>query len=165
MRRPMLLAVALCILLASAALAQPLRVAVYEGGLGGKAVAEALAAQEGFEATLIGDLTADTLLQHDALFVGSTRLDDPASLNALRLFAGVGGGIVLNHSATGRDLPQTPFPAVASLFSGRREDTIVLTAGGHPIAQGLPAEFEHAYSDHLLLTPGEAGTPVLRDRS
>ena len=165
MRRPMLLAVALCISLASVAVAQPLRVAVYEGGLGGKAVAEALAAQEGFEATLVGDLTADALLQHDALFVGSTRLDDPASLNALRLFVGVGGGIVLNHSAAGRDLPQTPFPAIASEVSGRREDTIVLAAGDHPIAQGLPAEFEHAYSDHLLLTPGEAGTAVLRDRS
>ena len=155
----------ICTLLAGAVEAQPLRVAVYEGGLGGKAVAEVLGEQDGFEATLIKDISSDSLAGQDALFIGSTRLDKPGALSAIRVFVGLGGGVMLNHAACGRYAPQTPFPEVATEVAGRREDTIVLPAGDHPIAQDLPAEFEHGYSDHLLLTPGPTGTVVLRDRS
>lgn len=163
--RLVLAPILLCVVLAAMADAQPLRVAIYEGGLGGKAVAEALADNDQFEPTLIKTLSSDELLGHDALYIGSTRLDQPDQLRAIRVFVGVGGGVMLNHAAAGRYSPKTPFPAVATEVSGRREDTIVLPAGDHPISQGLPAEFEHAYYDHLLLNPGETGSVVVRDRS
>ncbi len=146
--------------------AQPLKVAIYNEGLGGKAVAEALAGNPGIETTVISELTADALLAYDVLYVGSTRLDQPQALQAIRVFVGVGGGLVLAHSACGRDRPQTPYPVIAARISGRREDTLVrVVAPEHPLAAGLPAEFEHAYFDHLLLEPGAAGTVVIRDRS
>jgi|LSQX01.1.fsa_nt_gb hypothetical protein len=155
----------LLVLLPAMVVAQPLQVAIYDGGLGGKAIAESLADQPEFEAAVIKDLTVDELIGYDALFIGSTRFDQPDALRAIRIFVGLGGGVMLNHAAAGRYLPQTPFPAVATTVSGRREDTIVLPAAEHPVAQGLPAEFEHAYYDHLMLEPGAAGTVVIRDRS
>ena len=75
--------------------AQPLKVAVYDGGLGGKAVAQALAGNAEIEATVVPELTAEALLAHDVLYVGSTRLDQPQALQAIRVFVGVGGGLVL----------------------------------------------------------------------
>jgi len=156
----------LTILITMPAFAQPLQVAIYDAGLGGKAVAEALAEREDIEATVVPDLSPDELVAYDALYLGSMRLDQPDAMRAIRVFVGVGGGLVLAHSACGRGRPRTPFPEVAEEVSGRREDTVVrVAAPDHPIATALPAEFEHAYYDHLLLEPGAAGTVVISDRA
>ncbi len=156
----------LTILITMPAFAQPLQVAIYDAGLGGKAVAEALAEREDIEATVVPDLSPDELVAYDALYLGSMRLDQPDAMRAIRVFVGVGGGLVLAHSACGRGRPRTPFPEVAEEVSGRREDTVVrVAAPDHPIATALPAEFEHAYFDHLLLEPGAAGTVVISDRA
>jgi len=129
-------------------------------------VAEALAGREDMEATLLEKLAPDELLGYDVLYIGSMRLDQPDHLRAMRVFVGVGGGLMLNHAACGRYQPQTPFPQIASKVSGRREDTVVRAGPEeHPITEGLPAEFEHAYYDHLLLEPAEGGTVVVSDRS
>lgn len=94
------------------------------------------------------------------------RLDQPDAVRALRVFVGAGGGLVLSHAACGRDQPRTLYPEIAARVSGRREDQVVsVAAREHPIAAGLPAQYEHGYFDHLLLEPGATGTVVLRDRA
>lgn len=142
----------------------PLKVAVYSEGLGGNAVAEALAENPDIETAMVSGLAADALLGHDVVFVGSTGLDRPEYVQGLQVFVGAGGGLVLNHAACGRHRPETLYPGIAKRVSGRREDTVVQVARDHPITKELPAEFEHAYYDHLLLEPGEDGEVVIRDR-
>ncbi|MEA3400309.1 MAG: hypothetical protein U9R79_03605, partial [Armatimonadota bacterium] len=79
--------------------------AIYSDGLGGQAVAEALAEREDIKPTVLEDLDAEELLGFDALFIGSCSLDRPELLRAIRVFVACGGGVVLNHSACGRHQP------------------------------------------------------------
>ncbi|MGD9497076.1 MAG: hypothetical protein AB7Y46_12335, partial [Armatimonadota bacterium] len=157
---------ALIILCCAFAGAQPLKVALYGPGLGGKALAQALAGRTDMQVSVLDALDTGNLAGFDVLYVGSMRLDRPEELRAIRVMVGMGGGLVLAHAACGRDQPQTPFPEIAARVSGRREDTVVrVIAPDHPIAAGLEDEFEHGYFDHLLLEPGPAGTAVIGDRS
>lgn len=145
---------------------QPFKVAVYGPSIGAQAIAQALAGHEEIEATVVANLDADELVAYDALYIGSMRLDQPDAVRALRVFVDAGGGLVLNHAACGRDQPKTLYPDIVARVSGRREDQVMsVVAPEHPIAAGLPAQYEHGYYDHLLLELGPAGTVILRDRS
>lgn len=156
----------MCIVACAAQAQEPLKVAVFRGGLGGQATAKALAGREDIRATVIRSLTADELLGYDVLLVGSCRLDQPDPVKAIRVFVGCGGGLVLNHAATGRDQPETLFPDIVAKVSGRREDIVVMPiADAHPMVSDLPAEFEHGYYDHLLMQPGPDGVVVVGDRA
>ena len=142
-----------------------LKVGIYRRGLGGRGVHDALKARRDVQASLLKRVDTDSLLAYDVVFVGSCALDLPAQVKALRVFVGAGGGLVLNHSACGRGKPQTLFPDVAKRVVDRREDTVLRPKpGAHPIAAGLPQEFEHAYYDHLHLEPGPQGTVAVVDR-
>jgi hypothetical protein len=144
----------------------PLQVGVYRGGLGGGGITKALAGRADLKVAPVSRLTLDGLAKVDVLCIGSCGLDRPEDLRALRIFVGMGGGLVLNHGACGRGRPATPFPDVAARVTDRREDTTLRVAeASSPLAAGLPAEFEHAYYDHLLLEPGPKSTVVLRDHA
>jgi len=165
MKSPLLLSLLLILPLAARA-QEPLKVAVLKSGLGGPAVAQALGADPTIAASVIPALETDVLLSYDALYIGSATLDRPDQIRAIRVFVGCGGGLVLSHAACGRNQPKTMYPEIAVKVSGRREDTLVRVAeSAHSLAEGLPAEFHHAYYDHLLLEPGPAGTVILRDRA
>ena len=69
---------ALCLALAASTLcpmaaraAEPIKVGVYTGALGGKAVVKALAGHKGVRAIPLKKLSTDTVIGCDALFVGA----------------------------------------------------------------------------------------------
>ncbi len=150
---------------AAAGLAEPVKVAVFKTGFGAQAVLEALKKDAGMQPVLLQKITADALLQYDALYIGSTSLEQPEQIKSVKIFVNCGGGLILNHAACGRYRPETLFPAIARKVLDRRDDSILrVKDADHPLAAGLPAEFEHAFNDHLFLEPGPAGTAVLADR-
>lgn len=143
----------------------PLKVAVFKHGLGGNAVQQALSADPRFQAVLIDALTAEELLKHDVLFVGSYNIAQPEQVQAVKTFTGCGGGLILNHAACGRQSPSTLFPDIAVKVVDRRADSVlVLKDGQHPLGRDLPGQYPHAFIDHLYLEPGSAGSVVLVDR-
>ncbi len=143
----------------------PVSVAVYQGSLGAKAIHKTLAADQRFRSALIKTITTDVLLQHDVLLVGNCSLDQPDQVRGLRTFLACGGGLILNHAACGRYRPDTLFPAVVKKVADRRDDSVLrVRDAAHPLAAGLPAEYEHAFNDHLYLEPGPDGTVVIEDR-
>lgn len=151
--------------LAAVCQAAPVKVAVFKTGFGAQAVLEALRKDGGTTPALLHKITADELLQHDVLYVGSTSLEQPEQIKSIKIFVNCGGGLILNHAACGRYRPATLFPEIARKVLDRRDDSILLVKdAAHPLAAGLPAEFEHAFNDHLYLEPGPAGTAVLADR-
>jgi len=151
--------------LATLADAATLKVAVFGKALGGKAIHKALGKQKGIEASLVTKLDADALFANDVLIIGAASLDRPEQIKAIRIFVECGGGLILNHNSCGRGRPETPFPKIVKKVSGRREDTVlVVDEGEHPLTLGLPAEFDHAYYDHLLMEPGPNGVALIKDR-
>ncbi len=97
-------------------------------------------------------------MQADVLYVGSTSLEQPEQIKNIKIFVAC-GGVILNHAACGRYRPETLFPNVALKVLDRRDDSILRVQDpAHPLAAGLPAEFEHAFSDHLYLERGRTGS-------
>ncbi len=143
---------------AAARAAEPVKVAVFKTGFGAQAVLAALRKDAGTKPALLHKITADELLQYDVLYVGSTSLEQPEQIKGIKIFVHCGGGLILNHAACGRYRPATLFPEIARKVLDRRDDEHLLVKdAAHPLAAGLPAEFEHAFNDHLYLGPGPAG--------
>ena len=117
----------ICALVAPACLTAhaqaPLKVAVFKGGTGGKAVAQSLAGIAEIQATVVSALKTDELIGYDALYLGSCTLDHPDPIKAIRVFVGCGGGLVLSHAACGRFQPKTLYPAIAAKVSGYIESS------------------------------------------
>ncbi|MBM4080856.1 MAG: ThuA domain-containing protein, partial [Planctomycetes bacterium] len=164
-RRGVLAIVVLMVFLPVAGAAEPVKVGVYARALGGQATFKALAKEKEVKAASFKDMKTDALLAYDAVIICACTLDQPEQLKALRVFLACGGGLVLNHSSCGRGRPETFFPAVVKKVVDRRVDSILVVKDGkHPIAAGLPEQFEHSYNDHLFLEPGPDGTVVVVDR-
>jgi len=145
--------------------AKPLQVGVYSRALGGKAVARALAKEKGLKVVPVAKIDPESLLACDVLVVGACSLDQPAQVKAVRVFLACGGGMVLNHQSCGRNRPETLFPAIVKRVVDRREDTVLAVRdAAHPLTAGLPAQFAHAYHDHLFLEPGPEGKVLVADR-
>lgn len=145
--------------------AEPVKIGVYARALGGQATFKALAKEKDVKAASFKDMKADALLAYDTVVICACTLDQPEQLKALRVFLACGGGLVLNHSSCGRNRPETFFPAVVKKVVDRRVDSILVVKDAkHPIAAGLPEQYEHSYNDHLFLEPGPEGTVVVVDR-
>ncbi len=143
----------------------PVKVGVCLRSLGAASIAKALAQDKTFTVAKFKEIDTDTLLAHDVVVIGACALDKPSQIKALRTFLACGGGLVLNHQACGRNLPETFFPTVARRVIDRREDPmLVVKQADHPLAAGLAERWEHSYHDHLFLEPGPDGTTVLVDR-
>lgn len=166
MRSALCLAVlSVCLPAMASPVPPPLKVGVYTGGLGGGAILKVLSREPGVEAESFRQWTPEGLLRYDVVWIGACTLDQPQALQALHLFLHCGGGLVLNHSACGRNRPQTFFPSVVQKVLDRREDNLLRVRDRtHPLAAGLPETFGHAYYDHLFLVPGDRGTVVIADR-
>ncbi len=150
---------------AAAGLAEPVKVAVFKTGFGARAVLDALKKDARTQPVLLKAITVEDLMQADVLYVGSTSLEQPEQIKNIKIFVACGGGVILNHAACGRYRPETLFPNVALKVLDRRDDSILRVQDpAHPLAAGLPAEFEHAFSDHLYLEPGPDGIAALIDR-
>ncbi len=150
---------------AAAGLAEPVKVAVFKTGFGARAVLDALKKDARTQPILLKAITIEDLMQADVLYVGSTSLEQPDQIKSIKIFVACGGGAIFNHAACGRYRPETMFPNVATKVLDRRDDSILRVKDpAHPLAAGLPAEFEHAFSDHLYLEPGPDGITALIDR-
>ncbi|MBT4814906.1 MAG: hypothetical protein HON70_04365 [Lentisphaerae bacterium] len=144
--------------------AAPVKVCVFAGGLGAKAVQQALSAEPELSADVFKTLDVETIVAFDAITIGATSIDQPAQVKALKIYLACGGGVVFNHHSCGRRKPTTLFPEIAVKVVDRREDTaLVVQDSSHPIAAGLPERFRHAYNDHLHLTPGPQGSVIIVD--
>ena len=155
--------VALGLIIASVAVAAPIKVAVYKGH-GSQAVLNALKEDSSIQAVMLKNITADELMQYDVLYIGGGAFEQPNLIRDIKTFVHCGGGLILTHSACGRNRPETIFPSIVSKVVDRREDSILrVKDASHPLSAGLPQEFEHAYTDHLYLAAGPDGVVVLID--
>lgn len=150
---------------AAAGLAEPVKVAVFKTGFGARAVLDALKKDARTQPILLKAITIEDLMQADVLYVGSTSLEQPDQIKSIKIFVACGGGVIFNHSSCGRYCPETIFPDIAAKVVDRRDDTILMILDkSHPITQGLPAEYSHAFNDHLYLEPGPEGKTIIVDR-
>ncbi|NMA25248.1 MAG: ThuA domain-containing protein, partial [Clostridiales bacterium] len=116
------------------------------------------------QVVMLKQITADELMQYDVLYVGGGAFEQPDLIRAVKTFVNCGGGLILTHSACGRNRPETIFPSIVSKVIDRRADTRLRVKDvSHPLTSGLPQEFEHGYIDHLYLAAGPDGVGVLID--
>ena len=162
LRYAVILGMALCV---AAEAAELPKIGFYARSLGARSCRKAMSADKSVRVGRFKPFKLDELLKYDAVVIGACSLGRPDYVKAIRVYVGCGGGIVFNHNSCGRRRPETLFPSVVQKVSGRREDTIVrVKDAAHPIAAGLPKEFEHAYYDHMLMAPGPDGKVVIVDR-
>ena len=155
----------LLLLLPAIALGADLRVGIF-ASTGAKGMKEALAAEQGLVLTELKTLDADSLFKQDILLIGGQRngFPDAAWAPAVELFVRCGGGVMLNHDATGyRGWDESLFPKHFRGVAQTRDNLVAVTLKTHPLAAGLPEQFRHAYYDHIVLDSREAGTVVLSD--
>lgn len=148
---------------------QGVKTAVLAKGHGAEGI-KALLQSEKYDVAVIPpeDATGENLLEYDVLILGSASGGFSEKFTeAVRDYVEKGGGILINHAACGSaDRPGSAlFPEVfrGAAKSTAQRDLAIAGAGKHPIAAGVPAGFSYAYTDHICLIPGPAGTVIAGD--
>ncbi|MHC4871759.1 MAG: DUF7408 domain-containing protein [Planctomycetota bacterium] len=150
-------------LFSSAAFGAAVKVGLYSS-TGSKGMKACLDQNKDFSVTVIEKLNSDIVFNYDVIVLGSVKGGISREwTDAIRSFVKSGGGLLLNHDATGfRGWRESLFP---DLFkgSGKSRNKKITLQGKHQVTAGVSAEFEHGYMDHITLTPGAKGTVVLKD--
>jgi|GEM_PF-4999295 len=157
---------------ASASFAKTLKVGLLTS-YGAQGMHEAFAQEDGIEAVVLTNLSPETIYGYDVIVLGSVKGGLPRREDArnLLVYAQCGGGILLNHDATGyRGWDDSLFPQHFRGVGKLRHKVVKVTGGEHPAVSGVPTEFEHGYFDHItlekrvdgqVLATDEQGDPVV----
>ncbi len=146
-----------------------LQVGVYTGSIGAGGVIEALEQQDGISVVKLESLELPALVACDVLVLESMKGlggGNEKWREAIRAYAAGGGGVVLEHDSVGFrgwDDATRLFPEVIALGIDRSQTRTVEVAAQHPVTAGLPAEFEHAYNDHIMMQVGPQGETIVTD--
>ncbi|MDD3925732.1 MAG: beta-galactosidase trimerization domain-containing protein, partial [bacterium] len=134
---------------------------------GAKGIYEALKQEKGFETTFVKVMpsSVEELLKYDVLVIGSLRGLEQGPVDLLRAYVNCGGGILLNHDACGyRGWKEPLFPEVCrGLRTTNTTVMVPLPVTKHALLQAMPAEYSHAYYDHVVLGRGPKGTVIVED--
>lgn len=166
------------------AAADTIRAAVYDNGkfkvFGHEHIRAALDVVNGVSVRVIDTLSPDTLKDIDVLILSV--VDMPSKKDAGDADRGVAGvdwtasllnfidsgkGIILGHSAAGYrgmfDAVKV-FPDVA-VGKGKADwkQTLTVKDASHPVMEGMPPSFMHAYFDHITIAPGPKGNMLAAD--
>ena len=144
-----------------------IKVGVYEPSSGSKGIYEALQNEPGVKARMMKKMPpkTDTLFYYDVLILGSLKGMAPADIQALRTYANVGGGILLNHDACGYNGNEALFPEVCKgLRTTKTASLVPVKELQHAVTKDLPSEYTHAYSDHVVLECGPKGLVIVNDK-
>lgn len=133
---------------------------------GSEGIAGALAEHPEMQVVDVQDVDIETLAKIDILVLGAAQGlpgTPQSSARNVRAFVRAGGAVILHHNSTGYgDWPEPLFPE-AGRGSARSESTAVHVSAESPLTADLPADFKHAYFDHITLTPGDAGEVLVAD--
>ncbi len=146
-----------------------LQVGVYTRSIGAGGVLEALEGQEGIGVVKLESLDLPGLVQCDVIVLESMKGlggGNEKWRDSIRTFVAAGGGVVLEHDAVGFrgwDDETRLFPEIVALGIDRSTTRGVKVVARHPVTADLPAEFEHAYEDHIMMQVGPEGTTVIND--
>ena len=141
-----------------------LRVGVYAGGLGAAALLALLREGPMANAVPVHRLQPEHLAPLESLVLPQAEDVEelsPAAVQALRQWVEAGGTLLLTHDAVGLRWHPRLFPEVGvgrEEFPGRS-----LSAARAVGALKLGDTLEHAYRDHIRITPGPAGEVILRE--
>ena len=144
-------------------------VGVYSRALGGSGVLEALSAQPGLTAVSLESMDLPALVGCDVVVIESLKGlggGNESWREAIRTYVAAGGGMVLGHDAVGGrgwDDQTRLFPEIAAIGIDRSTTTTVRSVAEHPVTAGLPAEWQHAYTDHIYMQVGPEGDTVIND--
>ncbi len=166
----------------------PIRVAVYENaanlqskqsGLGpqGRAqILQALQKAAGIAPRIIDNLRQDTLAECDVIIFSNilklSTADQASGTDwelALLNFVDSGKGVILGHDSVGWRgvFGESGLFSLICTGRGLALGERVLTAANaqHPVMQGLPASFQHAYDDHVAMIAAPGADVLARNRS
>ncbi|MDD3127382.1 MAG: hypothetical protein PHT27_07200, partial [Candidatus Izemoplasmatales bacterium] len=120
----------------------------------------------GFSGLILGrlkDISAEELAGYDIVIVGAADgFPDESKVLALRTFAENGGGVIIQHRASGykwNEDRKILFPEIATGFD-RSEDRKVIRKTNLP---GFSQAFTHSYYDHIVLKAGKDGDVLFAD--
>ncbi len=149
--------------------ASALEVGVYTRSTGAGAVIEALGQQDTITVVELESLDLPALVGCDVIVLESMKGlggGNEKWRDAIRTYAAAGGGVVLEHDSVGFrgwDDETRLFPEIIALGIDRSQTVTVRVVAEHPVIAGLPAEFKHAYSDHIMMQVGPEGETVIAD--
>ncbi len=146
-----------------------LQVGVYTPSIGAGGVLEALAGRQGISVVKLESLDLPKLVGCDVLVLESMKGlggGNEKWRDSIRTFAAAGGGVVLEHDAVGFrgwDDQTRLFPEIVALGIDRSTTRQMQVVADHPVTADLPAEFEHAYNDHIMMQVGPEGATIIND--
>ena len=161
--------VGIAIIVCSSVLCADLHVGVYMDSVGADGLQQALQDVPGITVHQLHSLDLAQLVACDVVAVSSLKGLGGGHEDwrkAIRTYAAIGGGIVLEHDSVGCKgwTDQTRlFPEVIAVGIDRSSTQTVQPAADHAVTAGLPASFEHAYADHIIMQVGHAGRTVVTD--
>ncbi len=144
-------------------------VGVIMGGYGSEGLLAALRGSDEVEARPVGRLEPEFMTPCQVLIFPQPR-ENPRSVTAevvesLREFVQSGGGLMALRDVLGAWIYPVLFVEVAKGAGLPVKRTQVVVTADHPLTAGMKVgdTFRHAYSDHVPLAVGEAGTVVIKD--
>lgn len=168
------------LLSAQAGEAKVIAVGVYKGSLGADNIVKALNEAEGFQAERFDkkdDLkNKELLLKYDVIVIPHSGYNWLAGAvydrgrnknrDVLGAYVSCGHGLLMCHYGIGgyRCVPEA-FPEVGKNFHRMNENVFIVKNQKHPVMQGLPDRFMHAYYDQTLLEVGPRGTVLAENKA
>ncbi|MFA6715053.1 MAG: ThuA domain-containing protein [Victivallaceae bacterium] len=140
-----------------------INVGIYKA-IGSSGINAGLKKVKGINAKVITDFAK--MANYDVLVFPSIKPSTtPEWRELLRSYVKSGYGVILLHDTCGyRGWPTPLFPELVKGV-GRQESALMVKAGvSHPVVNGIPEKFEHAYFDHIILEPGRKGTVIMKDK-
>lgn len=141
------------------------KVAILDGyGAGG--ILEALQDVWQVEAELVPALTPGVARTHQVLIITQGRgaaSIDPALASTLKAWIASGGAVLTTHDAVGYREHAPIAPEIAAGVSHKRESSV--RAADSPLVPEYyrGAALQHAFYDHIILSAGSAGIPLVTD--
>ena len=169
MRKAWLWAVIIVLMAMAQSCVFALQVGVYTRSIGAGGVLEALEGLEGISVVKLESLDLPSLVQCDVIVLESMKGlggGNEKWRDSIRTFVAAGGGVVLEHDAVGFrgwDDETRLFPEIVALGIDRSTTRGVKVVAAHPVTADLPAEFEHAYNDHIMMQVGPEGVTIIND--
>ncbi|HBE00989.1 MAG TPA: hypothetical protein DC049_00725 [Spirochaetia bacterium] len=127
----------------------------------------------------INTLAAETLKHYNVLILSTIhRLSDKDAgsadlgiqsvdyVRSLLNFVDSGGCVILGHDCVGFRHIWGNFQVFPMICTGQgleESKKLVLSDKAHPLAAGLPETFEHSYTDHITIRPGEKTKIIFKD--
>ena len=145
------------------------RVGVLVDGYGGRGMLEALRKVHRIEAEPVSGISVDAARRCQVLVVTQARAGisvDKTLARALRNWISAGGAVLATHDAVGYRGHAPIAPEVCEGGVCHEKATTVVRADSPLVPeQSRGATFDHAFSDHIVLRPGDRGQMVVTDGS